>query len=104
MKRRELFSAIATAAAAAGLSNGELTAQTVSLDVKELPAGAPALFVLETDQIISNEVAELLRAQLDEALKDTPLAGVKTIVLSEGMKLTLLDAHGRPLNRTITDA
>ena len=92
MDRRELFKTLAGAAAVAGVST------TVS--AYEAPGIVPpALFVFETAYQISAEPAARIVAAWTAAIADTPFAGVKAIVLAEGMTLHALAADGTILNR-----
>lgn len=94
MNRRELFQAVAGVAAASGVT---LKASTIDADAK------PALALLETDHVLSQEVSNRIRQSLEQGLSLTALAGLQVLILSEGLRLTFLDAHGRPLNRRLED-
>ena len=94
MQRRELFQGIAATVAASGVG---LTKASVveATDLK------PALAVLEFAGPLSVDMAERLRQQFEQGLQGTPFEGVKALVLSDGLTLTLLDANGRVLNRPL---
>lgn len=88
MDRRDLFKALVGAATAAGAVS--VKAETIA----SLEGAAPALIVLEVDGAISQEMAKRLHYSLEKALDGTPFAHVRPLVLSDGMRLTMLDAHG----------
>jgi hypothetical protein len=99
MKRRELFEKVATVAAGAGLVRvSTATAVQTSTSAK------PALAVFECQGNISLAQAENIKASWDYvAAKGSPFEGVIALVLSDGIKLTLLDANGHVLNRELKD-
>lgn len=94
MDRRDLFKTIAGVAAGAGVVGTVQVAEASERTV-------PALAILECPGVITNDIAERLVAQFENGLDGGPFAGMKVIVLSSGMKLTMLDAQGHVLNRDI---
>lgn len=93
MNRRELFTTIARTAAASGVT---VTAASYAPQDEK-----PALVVIECDHAISNLTAERLQRAWEDGTKGTPFEGVKAIVLTEGLKLTMLDATGKPIHRIL---
>jgi hypothetical protein len=94
MDRRELFKTIAGVAAGAGVV-GTVKVAEASVQSK------PALVILEVPGHISTQTAARLRDHMDGVLDSTPFAGMKTLVLSDGVRLTMLDSDGRVLNQTL---
>lgn len=97
MDRRELFKTIAGVAAASGVVG---TVQVAEAG----PQTVPALAVFECDGPISQSTAARISTYFETAMQDTPFKGMKAIVLDGTMRLTLLDAEGRVLNREIPNA
>lgn len=97
MERRELFKTIAGIAAGAGVVGTVKVAEASERTV-------PALAIIETSKVLSRDTAERISVMFAKALEDTPFKGMKAIVLSDGLKLTMLDAQGRVLNREIDQA
>lgn len=98
MQRREVFKQIAAVAAGAGLSQSAITVSTVE------KTDIPALAILECDQPLTLDAIDHISAKLTESLKGTPFEGVKVIVLTEGLRLSFLDAHGRHIEAQIATA
>lgn len=96
LDRRELFQTVAAAATAAGVPLARVTTAEAS--------PGPVLAVIEMDGGISVESARRLDAMWEQGLVGTPFKGLRLIVLSDGMKLTLIDANGHVLNRELKDA
>ena len=96
MDRRELFKSVVAVAAAAGAE--------VKASSYDAPPEKPALVIIESDQILSNETCLRLMQVWKEGIEGTPLEGLKAIVLTDGLRLTILDANGHVLNRTVEDA
>lgn len=94
MDRRELLkSCVAAVTGAAGLP--------VSVSALEDPATRPALVVLEFPGHLSLAAASRITDVWSQAIAGTPFEGVKAVVLDGGMTLTMLDAEGRPLNKSL---
>lgn len=96
MDRRELFQHVAVVATAAGLPMSRVTTAAAS--------PGPVLAVIEIDAPISMEAVARLQAMWTDGLAGTPFEGLRLVVLSDGMTLTLLDATGHVLNRDLKDA
>lgn len=90
-----MFKAVAGVAAASGV---ELKASTY-----EEPTSKPALVVLEYPGTLSGDTCARISYGFTQALLGTPFEGVKALVLTDGMKLTLLDKDGHVLNRTLEE-
>lgn len=95
MNRRELFQKVAATVAGAGVAEASLSAVTVSAEAK------PALFVLEHPGPLSPGTTARLSSMFSENMAGTPFEGVKCVVLTEGLRLTVLDASGKVLNERI---
>lgn len=95
MNRREVFKAVAGVAAAAGV---KVEASTVNH-----PTGKPALAIFEVPvgQFLSQDASARLAAAWENLSKGTAFEGTKALVLDNGLKLTLIDADGHVLNRTL---
>lgn len=95
LARRDLFKAVAATVAAAGV-DVSAKASVVEADVVR-----PALAVIEVPGCLSQDTAARIAAQWESIIQDTQYHGVKVVVLSDGMTLTLLDAQGKVLNRQL---
>ena len=94
MDRRDLLkSCVAAVTGAAGVP--------VVASVVEEPTTRPVLAVFETPASLSSQTCERIAHYWQTAIADTPLEGVKAVVLQEGLTLTMLDAEGRPLNKSL---
>lgn len=100
MNRRELLQSVAAVATGAGMS-----APLVSTVEAAQPGtlAKPALLLIECDHPISHDASRNIVAQLSDALKGSPFADVKALVLGDGLRLTMLDANGQVLNRRLDD-
>jgi serine phosphatase RsbU (regulator of sigma subunit) len=95
MNRRELFQTVAATVAGAGVTGANISA--ISAEPK------PALFVLEHSGALSHEVIERLSRAFDESMTGTAFQGVRCVVLTEGLRMTVLDASGRVLNERVVE-
>ena len=93
MNRRELLQRVVGVAAASGV--------VVKASSYDGPPEKPALIVFESDDYLSNATCARITSYWEESLKDTPFQGIKAVVLTGGLRLTMLDANGHVLNRTI---
>lgn len=89
MNRRELFARLAGTAAAAGLA--EATVSTVD--------AGPVLAIIECPGIITHGQAIAMQDAFAGALKGTPFDGIKTLVLSSGMRMWFLNGRGEICNK-----
>lgn len=94
MNRRELFQVVAGVASTAGVT---VQASTIDADAK------PAFALIEVHERVSHDTAARILQNWEALTAGTVMAGVKALVLDQGMTLTLLDANGRPLNRRVED-
>lgn len=93
LNRRELFQTIAATVAGAGVAEASLSAVSTE--------ATPALMVLEHPRSLSAETIARLSKGLSENLAGTPFQNVKCLVLTDGLRLTMLDASGKVLNERI---
>lgn len=94
MDRRDLLkSCVAAVTGAAGVP--------VVASVVDEPTTRPALAVFETPASLSAPTCERIAHYWQAAVAGTPLEGVKAVVLQEGLTLTLVDANGHALNRSL---
>lgn len=63
----------------------------------------PALFVIESKRIISQETMARIQHEMSQMLEHTPFAGAQVVVLAEGLTLTVLGSDGRVLNERLTE-
>jgi hypothetical protein len=97
MNRRSFVQYFTGAATAGLLPVGNV--DVIPSDVK------PALIVLTVDARIALTEDEALKAaqRLKSYLSDTPLSGVKVLVLPDYLRLTCIDANGRILTNERID-
>lgn len=97
MNRRELFQQIAAVTAGAGIASAKVS--TVEADAPT----KPAMILIECDSLIEQDTAARIREWVGNSIE--PAFGrIPVVVLCDGLRLTMLDANGRPLNRTLEDA
>lgn len=88
MDRRDALKTLAGLAGATGMTVTPIVTHDASTDV--------ALLVLKAPGVIHEETARRLQEGLAAALEGTPLAGVKTIVLGDGLDLEVVRARRPP--------
>lgn len=94
MNRRDLIRTLLGTAAAGG------TVMTATV-TEAAPENQPFLLILESPGPISVATRDHIKQAMSDALAGTAFAGVRTIVLSDGVTLKTIGADGRLLTQPV---
>ena len=95
MNRRELFQRLLGAGTACGVPIAGISI---------VPASPkPALAMIEVSAPFTDEAYHGILQGWDLAVKGTPLEGVRGVIFDKSVRVTLLGADGRVLNRPLTE-